>query len=427
MGRIRKFTQEAYDALQSGVSDDGEILDFFSDIPLNISNFFNSLELEDDLSNFQSYLRDISDFENYTAKKIDDIFRDVINVDKTYATIFRDFNDRMTDFDTIINKLKESISDVNFENNFSKDGFINSLPKETENIIGVNWKNILDKDADDISDEEYNMIAEYIIKNGDADILEEILVDCYTIKKPKNGERNPVVFDNGIEGKTEKYWYSLNKKYNGLSAAINRVTQIWIAIGYTSESDERNRWISTAAQYNTFFKEFGKNKDLVMVREIKLDGTIKELNSNLIDIKNKTGISIVFISHDLGAVAKIADRVAVMYAGKIVEIGTAEDIYYSPEHPYTWGLLSSLPALAIESGELYSIPGTPPILIDPPKGDAFAVRNEYALAIDYEKEPPMFKISDTHYAATWLLDERAPKVQRPIQLERGKGIWKKIT
>ena len=147
----------------------------------------------------------------------------------------------------------------------------------------------------------------------------------------------------------------------------------------------------------------------------------------LIDIKNKTGISIVFISHDLGAVAKIADRVAVMYAGKIVEIGTAEDIYYSPEHPYTWGLLSSLPALAIESGELYSIPGTPPILIDPPKGDAFAVRNEYALAIDYEKEPPMFKISDTHYAATWLLDKRAPKVQRPIQLERGKGIWKKIT
>ena len=89
MGRIRKFTQEAYDALQSGVSDDGEILDFFSDIPLNISNFFNSLELEDDLSNFQSYLRDISDFENYTAKKIDDIFRDVINVDETYATLYR--------------------------------------------------------------------------------------------------------------------------------------------------------------------------------------------------------------------------------------------------------------------------------------------------------------------------------------------------
>ncbi|WP_459832143.1 ABC transporter ATP-binding protein [Howardella ureilytica] len=147
----------------------------------------------------------------------------------------------------------------------------------------------------------------------------------------------------------------------------------------------------------------------------------------LIEIKNKMGISIVFISHDLGAVAKIADRVAVMYAGKIIEIGTAEDIYYRPEHPYTWGLLSSLPALAIESGELYSIPGTPPVLIDPPKGDAFAVRNEYALAIDYEKEPPMFKISDTHYAATWLLDERAPKVNRPIQLERGKGIWKKIT
>ena len=92
--------------MQSGVSDDGEILDFFSDIPLNISNFFNSLELEDDLSNFQSYLRDISDFENYTAKKIDDIFRDVINVDETYATIFRDFNDRMTDFGEWQNALR---------------------------------------------------------------------------------------------------------------------------------------------------------------------------------------------------------------------------------------------------------------------------------------------------------------------------------
>jgi len=145
-----------------------------------------------------------------------------------------------------------------------------------------------------------------------------------------------------------------------------------------------------------------------------LDVTVEEKILNLLlDIRDKTGIGIIFISHDLGAVARIADRVAVMYAGKVVEIGTAEDIYYDPRHPYTWGLLSSLPALATKDKKLKSIPGMPPSLLDPPPGDAFAERNEFALAIDYEEMPPMFDISETHKAATWLLDKRAPKVVRP--------------
>lgn len=183
---------------------------------------------------------------------------------------------------------------MNFESDFSKERFFSLFPNETENMIGVNWKNILKKDADEITDEEYNMIAEYLIKSGDADILEEMLADCYTIKKPKNGEKNPVIFNNGSEGTTEKYWYSLNEKYNGLAAAVSRVTQIWVAIGYTSESNERNRWISTATQYNTFFKEFSKNKDLVMVRQIKPDGIMEKLNEHLIDIEqNKLGDLIV--------------------------------------------------------------------------------------------------------------------------------------
>ena len=116
------------------------------------------------------------------------------------------------------------------------------------------------------------------------------------------------------------------------------------------------------------------------------------------------GTATILVSHDLGVVARVADRVAVMYAGKIVEIGTAEEVYYDPRHPYTWGLMRSLPAFANGKESLYTIPGMPPTLIDPPKGDAFACRNEYALNIDYEEMPPMFKITDTHYAATWLLD-----------------------
>lgn len=125
------------------------------------------------------------------------------------------------------------------------------------------------------------------------------------------------------------------------------------------------------------------------------------------DIQKKLGTSIVFVTHDLGAVARVADRVAVMYAGKLVEIGTADEIFYDPRHPYTKGLMRALPAASIGKDAIYTIPGMPPKLIDPPKGDAFACRNEEALAIDYEEEPPMFQISDTHFAATWTLDARA--------------------
>ncbi len=146
-----------------------------------------------------------------------------------------------------------------------------------------------------------------------------------------------------------------------------------------------------------------------------LDVTIQAQILDLLrDIQQKLGTATILVSHDLGVVARVADRVAVMYAGKIVEIGTAEEIFYDPRHPYTWGLMRSLPSYAQEGEQLYTIPGTPPVLIDPPAGDAFACRNEYALGIDYEQMPPMFQITPTHYAATWLLDERAPKITPPI-------------
>ena len=146
-----------------------------------------------------------------------------------------------------------------------------------------------------------------------------------------------------------------------------------------------------------------------------LDVTIQAQILDLLrDIQKKLNTATILVSHDLGVVARVADRIAVMYAGKIVEIGTTDEIFYDPRHPYTWGLMRSLPSNAREDEPLYTIPGMPPVLIDPPKGDAFACRNEYALAIDYEEEPPMFQVSPTHFAATWLLDPRAPKTAFPF-------------
>ena len=152
-----------------------------------------------------------------------------------------------------------------------------------------------------------------------------------------------------------------------------------------------------------------------------LDVTIQaQILELIIDLQEKTGVAVIFITHDLGVVANMADRVAVMYAGKIIEYGTSDDIFYDPKHPYTWGLLGSMPTLDIGDNDLYNIPGTPPDLMDPPKGDAFALRSAYAMKIDHLAEPPMFKVSDTHYAATWLLHPLAPKIERPVNVGRKK-------
>jgi len=133
-------------------------------------------------------------------------------------------------------------------------------------------------------------------------------------------------------------------------------------------------------------------------------------------IQEEKQMTIIFITHDLGVVANVADRVAVMYAGKIVEIGSVDDIYYHPQHPYTWGLLTSMPTPDLE-GKLYAIPGTPPDLLNPPEGDAFAFRNEYALAIDFVQEPPFFEVRPNHYAATWLLHPKAPSIEVPEKIK----------
>ena len=167
------------------------------------------------------------------------------------------------------------------------------------------------------------------------------------------------------------------------------------------------------------------NPDILICDEptTALDVTIQAQILELINkLKVERNLSVIFITHDLGVVANMADRIAVMYAGKIVEYGTAEDVFYHPAHPYTWALLASMPDLDTNE-KLDAIPGTPPNMIYPPKGDAFAERNKYAMDIDFEMQPPMFKISETHSAATWLLHPNAPKVQPPkIVTERIKRM-----
>ena len=157
-----------------------------------------------------------------------------------------------------------------------------------------------------------------------------------------------------------------------------------------------------------------------------LDVTIQAKIIELIKkVQKERGISVIYITHDLGVVAKVADYVNVMYAGKIIEKGLTNEVFYDPKHPYTWGLLSAMPDLETDDDRLYTIPGSPPNLLHEVKGDAFSPRNRFALEIDDMEEPPMFQITKNHFAATWLLDPRAPKVEMPSELRERLDRMKK--
>nr|WP_269466745.1 ABC transporter ATP-binding protein [Spiroplasma clarkii] len=157
-----------------------------------------------------------------------------------------------------------------------------------------------------------------------------------------------------------------------------------------------------------------------------LDVTIQAQILKLIkELQKEYKFSVLFITHDLGVVAAIADRIAVMYAGQIVEIGTTDEIFNDPKHPYTWALLSSLPQLGTKGKDLFSIAGTPPSLFGSIKGDAFAPRNKFAMKVDYELEPPMFQVSETHFAKTWLLHKDAPKIEKPTEIKNLRELIEK--
>ena len=211
----------------------------------------------------------------------------------------------------------------------------------------------------------------------------------------------------------------LSKK-EALQQAVQLLEQVGIPNAEKRVNDYPHQFSGGQRQRIVIAIALACNPDILIADEptTALDVTIQaQILELLKEIQQKNGTSIIFITHDLGVVANVADRVAVMYAGKIVEYGLVDEIFYNPRHPYTWGLLCSMPSLE-EEGSLYTIPGTPPDLLNPPKGDAFALRSDYALDIDFEEMPPMFAVSNTHAAATWLLDERAPKVEPPEEIQK---------
>lgn len=217
-------------------------------------------------------------------------------------------------------------------------------------------------------------------------------------------------------------------KKEALEKALDLMKKVGIPNAEEHINDYPHQWSGGMRQRAVIAIALAGNPEILIADEptTALDVTIQNQILNLMkEIQGQIESSIIFITHDLGVVAGMADRVAVMYAGKIVEYGTVDEVFYNPQHPYTWGLLNSMPTTDTESGRLESIPGTPPDLLNPPKGDAFAARNTYALDIDQVEEPPFFKVSDSHYAATWLLDERAPEVTLPPSIIKRWKNWEK--
>ncbi len=290
-------------------------------------------------------------------------------------------------------------------------------------------------------------VIEYHIDNETSETVVDLLkMDKKEMRQNINGKQIAMVFQDPMtslnplmtigkqimEGILLHYDYTEEKAYA-------RALELLDLVGIT---DAKKRMKSYPHQLSGGMRQrvviaiaLACNPNLLICDEptTALDVTIQAKILELIkDIQKKAGISVIYITHDLGVVAKVADSVNVMYAGKIVEKGLIEEIFFNPKHPYTWALLSAMPDLSTNDDRLYSLPGTPPNLIQEIKGDSFAPRNEYALKIDKRIEPPMFKVSDTHFAATWLLHPNAPKVELPdslrmkIQRMEEETTWKKL-
>ncbi len=272
----------------------------------------------------------------------------------------------------------------------------------------------------------------FTYRNGEDEVQEDLLkLTKSEIRKRINGKRIAMVFQDPMTSLNPTmsigaqimegmiYHYKTPKK-EAYKKAVNLLELVGITEPEKRMKNYPHQLSGGMRQRVVIAIALACDPELLICDEptTALDVTIQSKILELIkNIQEKTGISVIYITHDLGVVAKVADYVAVMYAGKIVEKGTTDEIFYDSKHPYTWGLLSAMPDLSTDDDKLYTIPGSPPNLLHTAEGDSFAPRNIFAMNIDYRKEPPMFKISDTHYAATWLLHENAPKIEMPKELK----------
>ncbi len=270
----------------------------------------------------------------------------------------------------------------------------------------------------------------YTHADGNEETIDILTKDKKWIRKHINGKRMAMVFQDPmtsldptmqigkqiIEG---MLWHYNTPKAEAYQKAVSLLKEVGIEDAEKRMKNYPHQLSGGMRQRVVIAIALACDPDLLICDEptTALDVTIQAKILELIKkIQTERGISVIYITHDLGVVAKVADYVNVMYAGKIVEKGTINEVFYDPKHPYTWGLLSAMPDLKTDDDRLYTIPGSPPNLLHEVTGDAFAPRNQYALVIDDKAEPPMFKVTDTHYAATWLLDPRAPKVEMPQEL-----------
>ena len=286
-----------------------------------------------------------------------------------------------------------------------------------------------------------NGSIEYTYRNdgGNMETVDILKKDKKWIRRDVNGKRIAMVFQDpmtsldptmsiGKQIMEGMIWHYKTPKAEAWKRSVELLKEVGIEDAEKRMKNYPHQLSGGMRQRVVIAIALACNPDLLICDEptTALDVTIQAKIIELIRrVQKERGISVIYITHDLGVVAKVADYVNVMYAGKIVEKGMINEIFYDPKHPYTWGLLSAMPDLDTADERLYTIPGSPPNLLNEKPGDAFAPRNQFALEIDDKADPPMFQVTDTHYAATWLLDPRAPKAEMPPELKERIARMKK--
>lgn len=360
-----------------------------------------------------------ANFHKIRGRKIGMIFQDPLSSLNPTMKIGKQITEAMlVNGDRIKNRIKD-LYHHEYHDYLNQKTRIQLLQNELEvKLIEIEEEHLTKSEEKAKKSEEKAKVAKQIAE------LKKDLPKLKKAYKDKKKEAKEIVKKEVEELKAKKDQFESNEEYIRQfkvtkKEAYDRAIEIMTEVGIGQPEKRFNQY---PFQFSGGMRQriviaiaLAANPELLICDEptTALDVTIQQQILNLIkSIKKYHDLSIIFITHDLGVVANMADRVAVMYAGKIVEHGTSEEIFYDSRHPYTWALLSSVPDLDT-TDKLLSIPGTPPDMLFPPKGDAFADRNKYALKIDFEEQPPFFKVSDTHYAATWLLHPDAPNVEIP--------------